>query len=206
MMRALALLVGRHAARVIAPIRPEQAAAMYAELEHVEGGWPAMKWACGCLTAAYRQRASVVAIAVVGARLGVALAAGLFGLMHLVVAITAAWFKLQAIAGADLRVLGQWWTRSVQESSVEQIALLCCVLGVIGAVHVVAAVMLALGRNDRVCRYAIALIVMEVAFGALRLPGMTLPTIYVVLALMMALASSGLFWLWAWDERRMARG
>lgn len=203
-VRALALCLGRHAARVLHPVKPEQAMAMYAELEHLDG-WRALGWAGGCVAAAYRQRASVVAMAVVSARLCVALAAGAFGLLHVVLSISSLWLKLAMMLGASLDHVSPARLRLIAAGPVEHWLVVVGVLGALGVLHMAAAVTLAVGRNDRVCRYAIALVIFEVVIGVFGLPGMTLPTIYVGLALMMALASSGLAWLWLWDERRMAR-
>ena len=203
-MRSLALFIGRHAARVIDPVWPDQAAAMYAEIENLDDR-AALGWACGCLAAAYGQRASVTAIAVVSARLCVALAAGAFALAHFIYCIANLWLKIGLMTGASFADVSPARLRFIAEAPLEHWLASFVVIGALGTLHAAAAIMLAMGRNDRVCRYALVLVVMQVAVGMLGLSGVTWPVIYVGLTLMMALASSGLAWLWMWDERRMAR-
>lgn len=203
-MRALALFIGRHAARVIDPLRPEQAAAMYAEIENLDDS-AALRWALGCLVAAYRQRASAIAVAVVSARLFVGLAAGVFGAVHLIFCVANLYLKLAIMNGASLTNVGPVRLRLIDAMPLQHWVIGFAVLGMLGVLYACLAVALATGRSDRVCRHALALVVAPTAFQLVGLPGLTWPVLYVVLALLMAALSFGLSWLWAWDERRMAR-
>jgi hypothetical protein len=82
MIRRLALLLTRHAAQVLRAAGAPQAQAMLAELEYIHG-WDALAWGFGCVLASYRQRAGVLAVAIVTAQLSVGLAAAVFGLLHI---------------------------------------------------------------------------------------------------------------------------
>jgi hypothetical protein len=54
--RRLALRLVRHAAAVLRASRPEWAAALESELEHVPGHYRALRWAAGCVRASYMER------------------------------------------------------------------------------------------------------------------------------------------------------
>ena len=54
--RRFALRLVRHAAGVLRASRPEWAAALESELEHVPGHYRALMWAIGCVRASYMER------------------------------------------------------------------------------------------------------------------------------------------------------
>jgi hypothetical protein len=54
--RRFALRLVRHAAGVLRPIRPQWAAAIESELQHVPGHYRALVWAAGCVRASYVER------------------------------------------------------------------------------------------------------------------------------------------------------
>jgi hypothetical protein len=54
--RRLALRWVRHAAAVLRASRPEWAAALESELQHVPGRYRALMWAAGCVRASYAER------------------------------------------------------------------------------------------------------------------------------------------------------
>src|SRR5262249_38126517 len=160
----------------------------------------ALTWALGCLAAALRQRASFLAVMVVSARLCIALAAGAFGAAHVAIGGSNLSFKLAQMAGVTLHGL----TRTPLEW-LQPVALIhwlgsFATMGFLGGLHIAAAMMLAVGRHDWVHRLALGIIVLELAFALFGASGFTFPAIYLVLITMMAVASSILAWLWAWDE------
>jgi len=198
----LALLLGRHAARVLHPVRPKQAMAMYAELEHLDG-YPALGWAIDCLAASYRLRASLIAVGVVAARLCVAAAAGLFGLMHVMLSTANLWTKILAIAGeAHHRTE---FVRTVDSLPLEHWVWQFLMLTALGVLHVMAALMMAIGRNDRVQQLALVVVGFDLLMPlSIGWGGFIVPAIYMGLITLMAVVSAVLAWLWRWDEQRMA--
>jgi hypothetical protein len=204
MLHALALMVGQHAARILHPVRPVQAIAMFAELEHLEGA-EAMAWALGCLSASYRLRASFLAVAIVGARLGVATTAGLFGLVHVLSSSRHLWTKTQLITGEALATHRMEYIRAIDARPLEHWLWLFLTASTLGLLHLAAALMMATGRNDRVLKLAIVIVGFDLIMPLAGMGEFTLPALYMGLITLMALVSSGLAWAWRWDERRVAR-
>jgi hypothetical protein len=178
--------------------------AMYAELEHLEGA-KALSWALGCVAASYRQRASFLTAMIVGARLGVAMAAGAFGLVHVTSSSTHLWAKTRLIAGQTLDVHRMEYVRAIDAQPLEHWVWLFLVASTLGALHLAAALMMAAGRNDRVLKLAVVIVGADLSMPFVGMGALTLPAIYMGLITLMALASSGLAWLWRWDERRMTQ-
>lgn len=54
--RSLAVRLLRHARHMLPPARAGWADALQHETEHVQGDWQALRWASGCVFAAYRER------------------------------------------------------------------------------------------------------------------------------------------------------
>ena len=203
-MRQLALLLGGWAARLMHPVRPTQALAMYAEIENLPDH-EALAWALGCLAAACRQRASLLAVTVVSARLCIALAAGMFGLLHVMIGGANLWLKLAQMSGDPLHQLTAYHAQTLQGTSLSHWLSSFAQMSLLGGLHMMAATMLAVGRHDRVHQLAFGIIAVEVLFAITGVSGLTLSVIYLVLITMMATTSTGLAWLWRWDERRMAQ-
>jgi hypothetical protein len=176
---------------------------MYAEIENLPDR-EALAWALGCVMAACRQRASLLGLAVVSARLCVALAAGAFGFIHVLMGSMNLWFKLAVVSGMEVNA-SQSYLEVLRETPLDYWLTNFAVLMSIGLLHVFAALMMAVGRNDWVHRLALAVIGLTLTISLFRLGGFGLSMIYIVLITMMATTSSGLSWLWRWDERRMAR-
>jgi len=204
-MRHLALVLGGWAARLMHPVRPTQALAMYAEIETL-GDREALAWSVGCLAAALRQRASFLAVMVISARLCVALVAGLFGLVHVMASSSNLWLKLVQLSGTPLSGLTRYHADSLQSWPLDHWAWSFATMSTLGGLHIAAAAMLAVGQNTRVHQLALGVAALEMAYAFLGINGLTLSIIYLVLIGMMVAATSILAWLWAWDERRMAKG
>lgn len=203
-MRKLALFLGRHAARVIEPIRPTQAAAMYAEIETLEDR-KSLGWALGCVAASYRQRASVAAVGVVSTRLCVAAAAGAFGLLHIAITGMNLWLKITRENGAATPGLPAAHTQGLDALPFDYWLGHFAVLGLLGGLHTAAAAMMAVGRYQRVVQIAIAIAAFELLMTLMRWNGLTLPGRYLTLTALLAASALALDWLWRWDERRLAR-
>lgn len=200
----LARLLGRHAARVLEPVRPKQSMAMYAELEHLDG-YAALGWAIGCLAASYRLRASLIAVGVVAARLCVAAAAGLFGAMHVMLSSANLWKKILAIAGEAPDAARATLVRSVDSLPLEHWVWQFVMLSALGLLHVMAAIMMAIGRDDRVLKLAMVVVAFDLMMPlTVGWGGLIVPAIYMGLITLMGVVSAGLAWLWRWDEQRMA--
>lgn len=195
MMRYLALVLARHAARVLHPVRAVQAKAMLAELEYVEGR-DSLAWALGCVMASYRQRASALAIAIAAAQVCVGLAAGAFGFLHVYVGFDNLRAKVLFLAGQLPNPPPEHWLR------------LFLMFAVCGMLHVAAALMMAVGSSRRVLQLAIVivgfyLVAPLTGAGQLSVP-LIFQAIYIGLITLMAAAAAGLAWLWRWDERRLS--
>jgi hypothetical protein len=202
-MRAFALLIGRHAARVMDPVRPVQAAAMYAEIENLDDR-EALAWALGCLAASYQARASFMAVAIIGARLCVATAAGAFGLFHLAISFQNIWMKLASMNGLPLPGRAEY-LEIIATHPLDYYLRVFGVLSVVGLSHVIAALLMAAGRNDRVQQAAVVIVIIEVLMApAVGTAGPLMAMIYIFLITLMAVTSSGLTWLWRRDMQRMA--
>jgi hypothetical protein len=201
-MRELALLLGGWAARLIHPVRPTQALAMYAEIENLPDR-EALVWALGCLAAACRLRASLLAAMIVGARLCVAAAAGLFGYVHVWSSTHNLWSKLQLMSGVSPKLPASFIS-SLNSQPVDHWVRICVIFSALGLLHLVAASMMALGRNDRVLQLSAVVVGFDLLMPLAGMSGFALPAIYMGLITLMALVSAGLAWLWRWDERRMA--
>jgi hypothetical protein len=65
--RSLAALLGRHARRALPPARASWADGIQYETEHVQGDWQALRWASGCVLAAYRERFRAMRLMELGA-------------------------------------------------------------------------------------------------------------------------------------------
>jgi hypothetical protein len=195
MMRYLAFLLIRHAARVLHPAHPVQARAMLTELEYIEGK-DSLAWAFGCVMASYRQRASLLAVAIVAAQLCVGLAAGGFGFLHVYVGFD------------NLRAKARFLAGQLQIPPSEHWLWLFLVFAVCGMLHVAAALMMAIGSSRRVLQLAIVivgfyLVAAPAASGHLSVP-VVFQAIYIGLITLLAAVAAGLAWLWRWEERRLA--
>jgi hypothetical protein len=206
MTRYLALVLGRHAARVLHPASPVQARAMLAELEYVEDG-DSLAWAFGCLMASYRQRASLLAVGIVAAQVCVALAAGAFGFLHVYVSFENLRAKILLLAGQLPAPAPASSMHTIDSYPLEHWLWIFLVFTVGGMLHVVAALMMAIGSNGRVLRLAIVIVGFDLV-APLVASTHTVPAIYqaiyIGLITLMAIVAAAFAWLWRWDERRLA--
>jgi hypothetical protein len=177
--------------------------AMYAELEHLEGN-KALSWALSCLAASYRLRASFLAVAIVSARLCVAAAAGLFGLIHVVSSSANLWTKILIMTDSVPEHYRAALIRSIDAQSLGHWFWIFLMFSALGFLHVMAALMMAIGRNDWVLKLAIVVVGFDLVVPFAGMGAFTAPAIYMGLITLMALVSAALAWLWRWDERRMA--
>lgn len=199
----IARLLGRHAARVLQPVRPKQSMAMYAELEHLDG-YAALGWAIGCLAASYRLRGSLIAVGLVAARLCVAAAAGLFGAMHMMLGSANLCQKILVIAGEAPNPAHATLVRNVDSLPLGHWAWQFLMLWALGLLHVMAAMMMAIGRDDRVLKLAMVVVAFDLMMSlTVSWGGLIVPAIYMGLITLMGVVSAGLAWLWRWDEQRM---
>jgi hypothetical protein len=157
MMRRIAFVLGRHAARVLYPVSPVQAKAMLAELEYVEGN-DSLAWAFGCLMTSYRQRANLVALGIVAAQLCVGLAAGAFGFLHAYVSFENLRAKILLLAGQLPTPAPGSFMHTIDSYSLDHWLWIFLVFTVGGMLHVMAAVMMAIGSNGRVLQLAIVIV------------------------------------------------
>src|SRR5688572_23328632 len=202
MMRRIAFVLGRHAARVLHPVSPIQARAMLAELDYIEDG-DSVAWALGCLMASYRQRASLLAAGIVAAQLCVALAAGAFGFLHVYVSFENLRAKILLLAGQLPVPAPASSMHTIDSYPLEHWLWIFLVFTVGGMLHVMAALMMAIGSYGRVLRLAIIIVgvdlVAPVVASTLAVPAI-FQAIYVGLITLMALVAAGFAWLWRWDE------
>jgi hypothetical protein len=201
MIRALAHRIARHAAAVIAPIRPTQADAVLAEIASIERSSEALLWAMGCVAASYRQRARLVTLASFTFRLGTGLACASFGLTHIMLAGVHPMVKLELMHGMQPAV-SRHHQEVVAGLPLEHWLLHFALLGGIGVLHLFAAGALLAGQTRHV--HIAALMVSAIA---LSLPlfghgGLTFPAIYVGLVGLMSLAATGMARVERWDNAR----
>lgn len=204
-MRKIAKRMVAHAAAVIAPLRPAQARAMVAELDHVENADDAFEFALGCVLAAYRQRIGIVAILAFSARLGTALAAGLFGLLHIIQPWSNVALKMRLGADPSFTACGarcENWVRIVGDLPLghwlwQQIA-----MAAFGALHLVAAALLLRGSLRPLVWTGAIVAVFALAMPGLGAGGITFPAIYILLIAMMVALGGGLEKL---EQSSMAR-
>lgn len=206
MMRRLALVLGRQAARVLHPANPVQARAMLAELDYLEGT-ASLAWAFGCLMASCRQRANLLAVCIVTAQSCVALAAGAFGFLHAYVSFENLRTKIMLIAGQGPAPSPGSFLYTINAQSLEHWLWMFLVFTAGGMLHVIAAIMMAIGSNRRVMQLAAVIVAFDLVapLVASTHPIPTIfPAIYVGLITLMALAAAAFAWLWRWDEQRLA--
>jgi hypothetical protein len=181
-MRFLAERLIDHAARVLSPLRPVQAQAMRAELAYVEGG--ALIFSLGCVAAAYRQRLSLVLAATFATRLATALAATAFALVHIHMPATNLCLKAtMLIDGAPWSGCTRGWIGETQlgylrDSSLQHWLWSLVILGGMGALHLIAVVMLLRGDTRRLKLTGFCIAGYAVAMLFLGAGALTLPPIY----------------------------
>ncbi len=203
MLHALALIFGRYAARILHPVRPTQALAMYAELEHLRGA-KALAWALGCLAASCRLRANFAAVAIVGARLSVAAAAGLFGCVHVMAGSKHLGTKIQIITGGVEAPCRTEIICTIASQPLGHWIWMFLAFSTLGLLHVLASLLMAVGRNESLLKLAIVIVGVDLTMPLAGMGGDTLPAIYIGLIMLMAVVSASLAFLWRWDERRIA--
>ncbi len=203
MLHALALTLGRYAARILDPVRSTQAMAMFAELEHLKGA-QALAWALGCLAASCRLRASFIAVGIVGARLCIATAAGLFGFVHVIASSSHLWTKIQIITGGVQAPCRAEITCTIASQPLGHWIWMFLIFWTLGLLHVLASALMATGRNESMLKLAIAIVGVDLVMPFAGMSGSSLPVLYIGLIMLMAFASFGLAFLWRWDERRIA--
>lgn len=206
MTRPLALVLGRHAARVLYPVRPLQAKAMLAELDYVEDG-DSLAWAFGCLMASYRQRMSLLAVGIVAAQLCVASAAGVFGFLHAYVSFENLRAKIMLLTGLQPSPAPGSFLYAIDSYPLEHWVWIFLVFTTGGMLHVIAAIMMAIGSNRKVLPLAIVIVAFDLVAPLAASPHLVpaiFPAIYIGLITLMAIVAAGFVWLWRWDERRLA--
>ncbi len=204
MTRDLALVLGRHAARVVHSVNPVQARAMLAELDYIEGS-ASLAWAFGCLMASYRQRASLLAVGIVAAQLCVGLAAGAFGFLHAYVSFENLRAKILLLAGKAPTPPPGSFMYAIDSQPLEHWLWIFLLFAAGGVLHVIAAIMMAVGSNKRVMQLAIVIIVFDLVapLVATHPVSVIFPAIYIGLITLMALVAAAFAWFWRWDERRL---
>lgn len=203
LLRSFARLLGRHARRVLAVVRPARGEAIVAEIEHIAAPWDAVVFASGGVVAAWRGRFSAPAAGIVGARLLIALAAGLVGHVHLQITGANLGRKLAMMSG-DAGGMTPYVARVIDQQDLAYWVWHFVVLGGMGALHGAAALAMALGATRTVYRIALAIAALAVAMPVLGAGGLTFPVIYLGQIGLMVLAAWGLRRAWRWDERRLA--
>ena len=206
MMRHLALVIGRQAARVLHPANPVQARAMLAELDYVEGS-ASLAWAFGCLMASWRQRASLLAVGLITAQSCVALAAGAFGVLHSYVSFENLRAKILLLAGQAPAPPPGSFLYTINAQSLEHWLCMFLVFTAGGMLHIIAAIMMAIGSNRRVVQLAVVIVAFDLVapFVASTHPIPAIfPAIYIGLITLMALVAAAFACLWRWDEQRLA--
>jgi hypothetical protein len=201
--QALAQALGRHAESVLAIVRPEQGRAIAAEIAHIDRPVAALVFALGGVLAAWRGRFSAPAAGIVLARLMIALAAGMMGYVHLQITGSNLGRKLALMAGDDAGMT-PYLARMIDQQSLAYFLWHFGVLGGMGALHVAAALAMAVGATRAVYRIALAIAALSIALPVLGAGGLTLPLIYLALIGLMALAAWILARWWRRDEQRMA--
>lgn len=200
-------LVG-HAGAVLREIDPEMGRAMAAEAEHIEQADETLHFALGCVAAAYRRRLSAVTLAVIGARLTIALAAALFGVMHIMISAQNLCLKLELEDGGPGRcaIRSAAVLRYIDDTGLDRWVAMFVVWGGLGVLHIFAAAALAGGRTRTV--YGLAVAIAIVGMASPRIGGAMAswaPT-YVVLIGAMSLSAFLLQRAWRWETRRLSTG
>lgn len=208
MKRRLARSLVQHAARILHPVQPTQATAMLAELDYVTDE-DASEWALGCLVASYRQRASALAIGLVIAQLCVALPAAVFGFLHAYVGFDNLRAKIMLLAGALPPPAPESFLYAIHARPLEHWLTISVVFAIGGALHVLAATMMAIGNNRKVLPLAIVVVALDLVAPMAVASHSVAPVataIYIGLITLMAIAAAAFAWLWRWEERRSAAG
>ena len=201
MIRALAHRIARHAAAVVAPIRPVQAQAVLAETASIERDGEALLWALGCVAASYRQRARPLTLAVFVSRVGTALATALFGLIHIQIGQQNLMAKLDLMQGTG--ALGSDRYREIIASyPLEHWLLRFALLTGLGALHIFAAGALLAGRTRLVQVTALLVSLFALGLQLVGRGGLTLPAIYVAQVVLLSLAAAGMARIERWDNAR----
>ena len=163
-----------------------------------------MAWALGCLVASCRLRANFIAVAIVGARLCVAAAAGVFGCVHVVASSKHLLTKIQIITGGVQAPCRIEITCTIASQPLDHWIWMFLMFSTLGLLHVMASLLMAVGRNELVLKLAIVIVAVDLALPFAGMSGITLSAIYIGLIVLMAFVSAGLAFLWRWDERRIA--
>jgi hypothetical protein len=204
-MRKFAKRLVTHAAAVIAPLRPTQARAMAIEFDHIENASDAFDFALGCVVAAYSQRMSVLAALAFSARLGTALAASLFGLLHIIQPWSNVALKMRLLADPGFTACGtrcESWVRSVGDLPLSHWLWQQGAMAAFGALHLVAAVLLLRGSVGRLGWTSMIVAVLALIMPAFGGGGITFPVIYILLIAMMLAVGHGLARLEHWSFTR----
>jgi hypothetical protein len=206
MMRQLALVLGRQAARLLHPANPDQARAMLAELDYIEGS-SALAWAFGCLIASWQQRASLLAVGIVAAQSSVGLAAGSFGFLHAYASFENLRSKVLLLAGQAPAPPPGSFLETIHAQSLEHWLCMFLMFSAGGMLHVIAAMMMVIGSNRRVVQLAAVIVAFDLVVplvAATQVIPSIFPLIYAGLIVQMALAAAAFAVLWRWDEQRLA--
>jgi len=200
------MLVG-HAGVVLRKIDPEMGRAMAVEAEHIAEPGEGLRFAGGCVAAAYRRRLSGVTLAVIAARLSIAAAAAAFGLLHIAIPAANLCLKLELANGAPGLCTARataFQLQYVGATSLSHWVWHLAVLGGLGLLHVLAALALAGGWTRGVYRLSVAIAAMALATPFLGAGALTLPPIYVLLIGAMSLSAFLLHRACRWEARRLA--
>lgn len=194
-VRRLAEALTAHAVAVMPVHRRDWALGMRAELTAIESPGAALAFAAGCAWTAYRQRMDAVTVLAFLARLGTALAAGLFGLLHVTLPWSNLALKLKLLADPGFTACGArcgYWVRVVGEAPLGHWLWQQAAMAAFGTLHIVAAVLLLRGRTRGLAWTGALIAVSALAMPLLDAGGITFPAIYILQIGMMAAVGFGL--------------
>lgn len=193
--RPLAERLVAHAAAVMPAHRSEWALGMRAELASIDHPGAALIFAAGCAWTAYRQRMDAVTVLAFLARLGTALAAGLFGLLHVTLPWSNLALKLKLLADPGFTACGArcgYWVRVVGEAPLGHWLWQQVAMAAFGTLHIAAAVLLLRGWTRGLARTGALVAVSALAMPLLDAGGITFPAIYILQIAMMVAVGFGL--------------
>jgi hypothetical protein len=178
---------------------------MTAELTHIGKPSAALNFAFGCVAAAYHQRLGVVAALGFSARLSTALAAGGFGLFHIVLPWSNLDLKMKLLTDPGFTACGARcmdWVRTVSGLPLSYWLWQQTAMAGLGVLHLIAVVMFFRGDMRRLIVTSVLIAVLALVLPLMDSGGITFPAVYVVLITMLVAMGFGLAKLQQWDFAR----